>query len=56
VPSHEVRTDRSEQEEPVEGEARDSGRDSGEVEYESEEEEAREISPSGMTRVKTDGI
>jgi hypothetical protein len=40
----------------VEGEARDSDRDSGEDEYESEKEEAHEISPSGMTRVKTDGL
>jgi len=40
----------------VEGEARDSDRESGESQHESKKEEAREISPSGMTRVKTDGI
>ena len=56
VPSRQVRTDKFEQEEPVEREIGDSGRDSGEDAYESQEEEAREISPSGMTRVKTDGI
>jgi nucleotide-binding universal stress UspA family protein len=39
-----------------EGEARVSDRDSGEDAYASKKEEAREISPSGMTRVKTDGI
>jgi hypothetical protein len=55
VPSRQVRTDKFEQEEPVEREIGDSGRDSGEDAYESHEE-AREISPSGMTRVKTDGI
>ena len=32
------------------------GRDSGEEEYESSEEEEREEAPSGMTRVKTDNI
>ena len=31
-------------------------RDSGEEEYESEEEVDREIAPSAMTRVKTDKI
>ena len=31
-------------------------RDSGEEEYESREEDAREISPDGMTRTKTDKI
>ena len=40
----------------VEDEARVSDRDSGEDAYASKKEEAREISPSGMTRVKTDGI
>ena len=56
VPSHQVRTDKFEQEEPVEREIGGSGRDSGEDAYESQEEEAREISPSGMTRVKTNGL
>jgi hypothetical protein len=31
-------------------------RDSGEEEYESREEDEREVAPSGMTRVKTDNI
>jgi hypothetical protein len=31
-------------------------RDSGEEEYESHEEDEREVGPSGMTRVKTDNI
>jgi hypothetical protein len=31
-------------------------RDSGEEEYESREEDEREVGPSGMTRVKTDKI
>jgi hypothetical protein len=35
---------------------REDDRDSGEEEYESHEEEAHEIEPSGMTRVKTDEL
>jgi hypothetical protein len=31
-------------------------RDSGEEEYESQEEDEREVGPSGMTRAKTDNI
>jgi hypothetical protein len=31
-------------------------RDSGEEEYESHEEDEREVTPSGMTRMKTDNI
>jgi hypothetical protein len=31
-------------------------RDSGDEEYESHEEDAREAAPSGMTRVKTDKL
>ena len=31
-------------------------RDSGEEEYESQEEDQREVGPSGMTRAKTDNI
>jgi hypothetical protein len=34
----------------------DADRDSGEDEYESQEEEARESSPSGMPRANTDEI
>jgi len=52
VPSRPVRT----VDPDVEGEDRESDRDSGEDVYASEKEETREISPSGMTRVKTDGI
>ena len=37
--------------EPVEGE-----RDSGEEEYESQEEDALEVAPSGITRLKVDNI
>jgi hypothetical protein len=36
--------------------SREDDRDTGEDAYESEEEIAREIAPSGETRVKTDGI
>ena len=34
----------------------DSERDSGEEEYESEEELEEEVAPSGLTRTKTDNI
>jgi hypothetical protein len=37
-------------------EARETDRDSGEEEYESHEESADEVPPSGMTRVKTDDL
>jgi hypothetical protein len=37
-------------------ESREVERDSGEEEYESHEEDDREVGPSGMTRVKTDDI
>ena len=37
-------------------EPREAERDSGEEEYESHEEDDREVGPSGMTRVKTDDI
>ena len=37
-------------------EPREVERDSGEEEYESSEEDEREVGPSGMTRMKTDGI
>jgi hypothetical protein len=37
-------------------EPREADRDTGEDEYESHEEEAREAGPSGMTRVKTDNV
>jgi hypothetical protein len=40
----------------VVSEPRHAERDSGEEEYESEEEDEREVGPSGMTRMKTDGI
>jgi hypothetical protein len=35
---------------------REAERDSGEEEHESSEEDAREVGPSGMTRVKTNKI
>jgi hypothetical protein len=34
----------------------EADRDSGEEEYAADEELAREVAPSGMTRVKTDNI
>jgi hypothetical protein len=37
-------------------EPRQVERDSGEEEYEADEEDDREVSPSGMTRAKTDNI
>ena len=37
-------------------ESGETDRDTGEDEYESHEEEAREVAPSDMTRVKTDEI
>jgi hypothetical protein len=37
-------------------EPREVERDSGEEEYESHEEDEREVGPSGVTRVKTDNI
>ena len=37
-------------------EAPGDARDTGEDEYESQEEEEREISPSGLPRIKTDDI
>ena len=40
----------------VAAEARDDDRASGEDTYESEEEERREVDPSGLTRTHTDGI
>jgi len=40
----------------VVSEPRKVERDSGEEEYESQEEDEREVGPSGMTRMKTDGI
>jgi hypothetical protein len=40
----------------VQPDAPERDRDSGEEEYESAKEDAREASPSGLTRVKTDKI
>ena len=40
----------------VVSEPREVERDSGEEEYESQEEDQREVGPSGMTRAKTDNI
>jgi hypothetical protein len=34
----------------------ETDRDSGEEEYEAHEEDAEEVSPGGMTRIKTDDI
>ena len=35
---------------------READRDSAEEEYDAQEEDAREVGPSGLTRVKTDKI
>jgi hypothetical protein len=40
----------------VVSEPREVERDSGEEEYESHEEDEHEVGPSGMTRMKTNGI
>ena len=40
----------------VASQPREVERDSGEEEYESEVEGEREVAPSGLTRMKTDGI
>lgn len=47
-----LQTRRTKRQQDLAGETQQADRDSGEEEYESEEE----VAPSGMTRVKTDDI
>jgi hypothetical protein len=51
-----LRTRRGQPPEHVAAETEQRDRDSGEEEYESEEELEEEVAPSGMTRLKTDDI
>jgi len=51
-----LRRRRGRQQEEVAAEPQRADRDSGEEEYESEEEFEDEIAPSGMTRAKTDNL
>jgi hypothetical protein len=51
-----LRTRRGKQPQAVPAETEQADRDSGEEEYESEEELEDEVAPSGMTRLKTDDI
>jgi len=51
-----LRSRRRGREPDVVPEPRQVERDSGEEEYESHEEEDREVNPSAMTRAKTDNI
>lgn len=41
---------------PSAGEPHEEERDTGEEEYEAQEEEVREAAPDGMTRIKSDNI
>jgi hypothetical protein len=47
---------RGQQQQDVAAERHQADRDSGEEEYQSEEELEEEIAPSGMTRAKTDNV
>ena len=51
-----LRSRRSRRQQDLVPEPQQVERDSGEEEYESQEEDEREVGPSGMTRVKTDDI
>jgi len=51
-----LRSRRREREPDVAPEPHQVERDSGEEEYESHEEDDREVDPSGITRAKTDNI
>jgi hypothetical protein len=51
-----LQTRRAKRQQDLVGDAQQAERDSGEEEYESEEEFEHEVAPSGMTRVKTDDI
>ena len=51
-----LRSRRHGREPDVVSEPRQVERDSGEEEYESQEEDDREVNPSEMTRAKTDNI
>ncbi len=51
-----IRSRRPNRDRDVRPESADDKRDSGEEEYASDEEDGREVSPEGQTRVKTDDI
>jgi hypothetical protein len=51
-----IRSRRSSRDRDLTPESAEDKRDSGEEEYASEEEDAREVAPDGETRVKTDDI
>jgi hypothetical protein len=51
-----LRTRRGKQPQDVVAKTEQADRDSGEEDYEAEEELEDEVAPSGMTRAKTDGI
>jgi hypothetical protein len=51
-----IRSRRSRREGDLRPESAEDKQDSGEEEYASQEEDDREVEPSGQTRVKTDDI
>jgi hypothetical protein len=51
-----IRSRRASRDRDVRPESAEDKRDSGEEEYASQEEEAREVAPDGETRVKTEDI
>jgi hypothetical protein len=51
-----IRSRRGKRQQDLVPEPQRDERDSGEEEYESHEEDEREVGPSGMTRAKTDNI
>jgi hypothetical protein len=51
-----IRSRRPNRDRDVRPESAEDKRDSGEEEYASDEEDGREVSPEGQTRVKTDDI
>lgn len=51
-----LHTRRGKQRQDSVADTQDPERDSGEEEYESEEEFEEEVAPSGMTRTKTDNL
>lgn len=51
-----IRSRRPRRDRDLSPESAEDKRDSGEEEYASQEEDEREVAPSGLTRVKTDDI
>jgi hypothetical protein len=51
-----IRSRRSRRERDLSPESAEDKQDSGDEEYASQEEDDREVAPSGLTRVKTDDI